>query len=143
MKQLWVEYQLIYNERQLHNNKEINSGDIEEPNIDTLDEVGEYEIKDISSDFDDLLDSLSNRIEYINNYLDELRELKKDNSSSDYTRINVTEEKEKLRIEKEEFEEYKKQEEEKIRDEKKELQLHFNKFQSIVDSFDKKIKEVK
>ena len=143
LKQLWVEYQLIYNERQIQNNEEISYSDIEENSIDTFDEVGEYEIKDISSDFYDLLDSLSNRIEYINNYLDELRELKKDNSSSDYTKINVNDEKEKLRIEKEKFEEYKKQEEEKIRDEKKELQLHFNKFQSIVDSFDKKIKEVK
>lgn len=147
LKQLWLEYQLIYNERQVKNGNEFKYEDALEKEVESLNNVEEYPLDsltdNISSDFDGLLDSLSNRIENINSYLNELRELKEDNNNHDYAKIDIEDEKEKLRLEKEEFEKYKKEEEERIEDEKKELQVHFNKFQAIVDSFDKKIKEVK
>lgn len=143
LKQLWIEYQLLYNEKQAvkekkeQEEKEDNNSDI---NIEKS--FPDYPSQELSPDFDSLLDSLSNRINYINNYLDELRELKEDMNTKGYTKTDINLEREKLKQEKKEFEEYKKQEKEKLASDKEELQVHFNKFQSIVETFDKKIKEV-
>ena len=51
--------------------------------------------------------------------------------------------KNKLRQEKKDFEDYKRKEQEKLTTKKEELQIHFHKFQTLVENFDKKIKEVK
>jgi hypothetical protein len=141
LKQLWIEYQLLYNEKQKKEQTREKKTKEELRQPEPIPE--EITSPEITSDFDSLFNSLSKRIEYINDYLDELRELKEDIENADYTEDALSSEREKLKQEKKEFEEYKKQEQEKISTKKEELQIHFNKFQSLVENFDKKIKEVK
>lgn len=170
LSQLWTEYQLLYNEKQreLEHNEKIREQDeeidneleVEEENVDKeIEEVeAEKDSKDdivkvvsdneLSSDFDELFNSLSQRIESLNDYLDELRELKDDikkNEESDDNDFDddILVERKRLERDKRAFEEYRKQEKEKLSNKKEELQVHFNKFQTLVENFDKKIKEVK
>ncbi len=149
LRQLWLEYQLQYNEKNVSFSKPTletsSKSSIPVKTVSTNLEPLEKEPEplDISPDFDTLFKSLSNRINYINDYLDELRELKEDIEKEDHLPSSLSEERNKLRQEKKDFEDYKRKEQEKLTTKKEELQIHFHKFQTLVENFDKKIKEVK
>lgn len=160
LKQLWIEYQLLYNEKNKKVEPKTPKIEIIEPLIENKEHISKTKINksieksynsvekidthdNISSNFDELFNSLSKRIEYINDYLDELRELKEDTKNAKDEDLDISIERKQLDREKKAFEEYRKQEKEKLTNQKEELQIHFNKFQTLVERFDQKIKEVK
>lgn len=150
LRQLWIEYQLLYNEKQKEYQEKIDDDELKKEVV-IEEKVENSSLNNsksgISSDFDELFESLSKRIDSLNDYLDELRELKEDireRGNKDQIGSNdISIERKRLEQDKREFEEYKKLEKEKLSTKKEELQLHFNKFQTLVENFDKKIKDVK
>ena len=161
LRQMWAEYQLLYNEKKKKKVEELDKDldyiKIEEELSDNKVLIDDYhednkkkqeidsEKVEMVSDFDEIFNSLSKRIDSLNDYLDELRELKEDikKSEKDNSDDDILVERQKLEEDKKAFEEYKRQEKEKLSNKKEELQVHFNKFQTLVENFDKKIKEVK
>ena len=163
MKQLWIEYELIFNEYNkkdlvVSRNEKLETSipiviglDDEEDEESVLTkevETGKFDIGsfDMESNFDELFSSLSKRVSSINEYLDELKELQNDiNSSSTLIateKDGIQKEKEKLEEERRQFEEYRRIEKQRLATRKNELQDRVNKFQVLVEQLDKKFKEV-
>ena len=135
-KQFWTEYRLMNNEQKV--NPSINV--IETPtNIYT-------ETKDNNKEFDELFNKLTIKVEEINKYIDELKEMKKEidrnNESLLLDKQTLEQNKSQLELDKQEFLNYKQEEEKKIRKEKEELKINFNKLQTIIDSLKNKLEEV-
>ena len=131
LKQFWTEYRLIANEKNIIPEKKIEAPKIEVPKIEN--------IKEKIDSFDQLFDALSIRVEEINKYIDELKEMK---NEIDSTSLKLKENEEQLEVEKQEFESYKEKEENKIKEEKENLKINFAKLQTIIDDLDKKLGSV-
>lgn len=116
LKQFWTEYRLINNEK--HGDKVVDGDN-----------------KDFAS-FDDLFEALSVRINEINSYIDELKEMK---ANIVITTNKLAEDKEKLSNERREFNSYREKEESKLKREKENLKINFSKLQTIIDDLDKKL----
>jgi hypothetical protein len=130
MKQFWTEYRLMNNERKtiMESEKIYN------------DPISLYtNTNNTPSEFDELFDKLTNKVNEINSYIDELKKLK---ISVDNKDKELKKNKEDLELERQRFLNYKQEEEEKIRKEKENLKVNFNKLQSIIDSLDEKLDEV-
>ena len=137
LKQFWTEYRLMNNEQKI--NPSINI--IETPtNIYT-------ETKSNKKEFDELFNKLTIKVEEINKYIDELKEMKKEidrnNENLLLDKQTLEQNKSQLELDKQEFLNYKQEEEEKIRKEKEELKKNFNRLQTIIDSINTKLEEVK
>ena len=117
LKQFWTEFRLISNEKNLIN--------------ETKDKI-DYS----TENFDRLFDALSIRVEEINKYIDELKEMK---TSIDITTNKLKEDKEQLKEEKEEFLNFKKEEETKIQEDKENLKINFERLQTIIDDLNNKL----
>ena len=118
LKQFWTEYRLINNEK-----KEIQK---------------EQPVKNIDN-FDDLFEVLSIRVAEINDYISELKEMRLEINE---TSNRLEKEQEKLTAEKEEFLNFKKQEEDKIKEQKANLKINFERLQTIIDDLDKKLESI-
>ncbi len=116
LKQFWTEFRLINNEK--NNLPEISIGKTE------------------TDDFEALFDALSIRINEINKYIEDLREMK---NSINSTKTQLKEDKERLKMEKKEFQSYKQTEENKIKEDKENLKINFERLQTIIDDLDKKL----
>jgi len=116
LKQFWTEYRLIDNEKK-------------------LDVVGANEKIDIEG-FDELFDALSVRVQEINKYIDELKEMR---LSINKTSEQLEKDKEKLINEREKFYDYKTKEESKLRQDRENLKINFSRLQTIIDDLDKKL----
>ena len=125
MKQFWTEYRLMNNEKTKEQRRYNNPTSL-------------YTNKE-SDEFDVLFDKLTNKVTEINEYIDELKELK---ASVDKKEKEVAQNQEKLEIDRQTFLNYKQEEEEKIRKQKENLKNNFNKLQNIIDSLDTKLNEV-
>ena len=133
IKQWWTEYRLINNERKLpkyhlENRKNHLKKKTEK----------EIKVKELNN-FDELFESLSQRVTEINRYIDELKEMR--------TNINISssklkEDKEQLKQDKKDFLSYKREEEEKIKQEKESLKINYDRLQTIIDDLDKKLNEI-
>lgn len=122
LKQFWTEYRLINNEKSE-----------QKPNV----KLKETPIKEKELDnFDKLFDALSKRISEINNYIDELKEMR---INIDKTSKKLAEDKVKLANERYEFNTYKQKEETKLNKEKENLKINFNRLQTIVNDLDQKL----
>lgn len=128
LKQFWTEYRLISNEKINEKNEPIHQ-----------------ELQDSReiSDLDMLFESLSKRVTEINQYIDELKDMR---INMDKASQKLEEDKEKLEQDKEdlanerlEFNDYKQQEETKIANDKENLKINFERLQTIIDDLDKKI----
>lgn len=116
LKQFWTEYRLINNEKKVSvekKEKEIN------PN-----------------DFDELFEALSVRVQEINKYIDELKEMR---ASITMTSNQLEKDKESLVNERQKFYDYKTKEESKLKEEKENLKINFSRLQTIIDDLDKKL----
>ena len=136
LKQFWTEYRLMNNEQKTNPSTNF----IENP-------TKMYtEIQDNKKEFDELFNKLTFRVEEINNYIDELKEMKKEidrtNNNILMDKQQLEENRSKLELDKQEFLNYKQEEEEKIRKEKEELKINFNRLQTIIDSLNNKLEEV-
>ena len=120
LKQFWTEYRLINNEKK--HPKDTNKNENQK-----LDE------------FDKLFDALSVRISEINNYIDELKEMR---ISIDMSSNQLKQDKEQLSAEREKFLDFKKQEENKLKAEKESLKINFERLQTIIDDLDKKLESI-
>ena len=123
LKQFWTEYRLINNEK----------------NITPRTETDSTTIKEKMDSFDELFNILSVKVEEINKYIDELKEMK---NEIDATTTKLEEDKEQFKVEKEEFLSYKEKEESKLKEEKENLKINFNKLQTIINDLDKKLGSV-
>ncbi len=121
LKQFWTEYRLIKNEKDLlkEDTKEI---------IDTS-----------TSNFDDLFNTLSERVLELNKYIDELKEMK---TNIDKTNNKLEQDSIDLKEEKQKFMDYKKEEEKKLAKEKETLKLNYDRLQNIINDLDKKLNEI-
>ena len=126
LKQFWTEYRLMRNEK-LKNN-----------DVDVTREKNNVEFKKLEN-FDDLFNALSLRVNEINNYIDELKEMR---TNIDLSSIKLEEDKEKLKKKKKRFMSYKKEEEKKLKEEKDNLRVNYDRLQNIIDDLDKKLGEV-
>lgn len=157
LKQFWTEYRLITNEKKVpryHMDKEnkkeyskiIELEPIKENNKETDKQKNknnnhhkEENISGKLNSFDKLFEALSQRVNEINSYIDELKEM----------RINIDESHDKLENEKKQFKEekqkfmdFKKEEQEKINKEKENLKVNYERLQNIIDDLDKKLNEI-
>lgn len=126
LKQFWTEYRLINNEKQ-------------QPKFITIDKEPTKKNHKKLNNFDELFEALSLRVDEINKYIDELKEMR--------TNINISnnkleEDREKLQEERKQFMDYKKQEESKINKEKETLKINYDRLQTIIDDLDKKLNEI-
>lgn len=118
LKQFWTEYRLMNNEKKY-----------------TLDKKIELESDNA---FNLLFEKLSVRIQEINKYIDELKEMKEFIAVSSK---ELERDKEKLVNERQVFYDYKMKEENKIKKEKENLKINFSRFQTILDDLDKKLED--
>ena len=127
LKQFWTEYRLINNEK---NEKKtaIKMPQLKKQQVKELD-------KDLDS-FDKLFSALSDRVSEINQYIDELKEMR---INIDKTSKKLEADKEKLANERSEFNTYKQKEETKLKREKENLKINFDRLQTIIDDLDKKL----
>ena len=116
LKQFWTEFRLINNEK----------NNLPETSV----------VKTETDDFEALFDALSIRINEINKYIEDLREMK---NSINNTKTQLKEDKERLKMEKKEFQSYKQTEENKIKEDKENLKINFERLQTIIDDLDKKL----
>lgn len=116
LKQFWTEFRLINNEK----------NNLPETSV----------VKTETDDFEALFDALSIRINEINKYIEDLREMK---NSINNTKTQLKEDKERLKMEKKEFQSYKQTEENKIKEDKENLKINFDRLQTIIDDLDKKL----
>ena len=122
LKQFWTEYRLISNEKINNQRKEAQSH---------ISKVN----KELDN-FDELFEALSKRVEEINQYIDELREIK---ININKTNQQLAQDKEKLANERSQFNSYKQKEENKIAQDKKNLKINFDRLQTIIDDLDRKL----
>ena len=149
LKQFWTEYRLIKNERKLpkyHLERDEKVEETKKEKINLKEKLKEDSIiveeekKDEKlTNFDKLFDALSQRVEEINSYIDELKEIR---ISIDESNNKLKEDKEKLNEEKKEFLSFKAEEEQKIEKEKQTLKNNYNRLQNIIDDLDKKLNEI-
>ena len=130
MKQFWTEYRLMSNEK----NTKIESENIY-PNPASL----YTNVINAPSEFDELFDKLTKKVDEINIYIDELKKMK---DSVNKTNEEIEKNREELELDRQRFLNYKQEEEEKLRKEKEELKINFNKLQTIIDSLDMTLNEV-
>ena len=126
LKQFWTEYRLIENEKKGQKNY-----------TDKKDKEND-EQKSLNN-FDNLFEALSQRVIEINDYIDELKEMKADIDNSNNKLAN---DKEKLKEEKQRFTDYKLEEEKKINKEKETLKKNYDRLQNIINDLDKKLNEI-
>lgn len=126
LKQFWTEYRLINNEKQQPRFKSPGK----EPQT--------KELKKLNN-FDELFEALSLRVNEINKYIDELKEMR---ANIDISNNKLEEDKEKLQEERKRFLDYKREEENKINKEKETLKVNYDRLQTIIDDLDKKLNEI-
>ena len=128
LKQFWTEFRLINNEKAETsvNDKPSKLMDSHEKSIDKVD----------LDNFDKLFEALSLRVSEINQYIDELKEMR---IEIDKNSKKLEIDKAKLDTERFEFDTYKEKEEKKINNEKENLKINFNKLQTIINDLDKKL----
>lgn len=119
LKQFWTEYRLINNEKKVNVEKQT-----EMSKIDT---------------FDELFEALSLRVQEINKYIDELKEMR---LNINMANSQLEKDKERLVDERQKFYDYKTKEENKLREEKENLKINFSKLQTIIDDLDKKLENI-
>ena len=117
LKQFWTEYRLINNEKKLDVNEN-------------------KELSKASDSFDELFEILSVRVQEINKYINELKEMR---ASINKTSEQLEKDKEKLVNEREKFYDFKTKEESKLKEEKENLKINFSRLQTIINDLDKKL----
>ena len=153
LKQFWTEYRLINNEKtnpkfKLEKNNGSNEKEnyalIEEKKHSLIEENNKNKInlqqeqvpaKELDS-LDKLFEALSVRVSEINNYIEELKEMR---ISIDKTTKELQEDKVRLANERLKFDSYKEEEENKINKQKENLKINFDRLQTIIDDLDKKL----
>ena len=132
LKQFWTEYRLIKNEK---NNPQIKEHIDKERKEKKHKEIKTKEL----NNFDDLFKALQQRVTEINNYIDELKEMR---TSIDISNSKLEEDREKLKREKQSFQDFKNKEEERINKEKETLKINYDRLQTIINDLDKKLNEI-
>lgn len=132
LKQFWTEYRLINNEKI---EKKFKSSSQSQQQLQV--KPHEFRTKDKELDsFDQLFEALSERVTEINNYIDELKEMR---ASIDKRSQKLEADKQKLASDRAEFNTYKQKEETKLNKEKENLKINFSRLQTIIDDLDKKL----
>ena len=133
LKQFWTEYRLINNEK-IEKNSKFTSA------TSTKIKIRENSINDKELDsFDQLFEALSERVTEINNYIDELKEMR---ASIDKKTQKLEADKQKLATDRAEFNTYREKEELKLNKEKENLKINFSRLQTIIDDLDKKLDSI-
>ena len=125
LKQFWTEYRLIKNEKKLPKYH------LETEHLNVFD--------DKEKDNEGIHEALSTRVEEINEYIDELKEMR---INIDASNTKLQEDQEKLQKERKSFIDYKNEEEEKLQKEKESLKTNYDRLQTIIDDLDKKLNEL-
>ena len=118
LKQFWTEYRLMNNEKRVVFDRKVE--------VDTDDA------------FDLLFEKLSVRVQEINRYIGELKEMR---DSIAVSSKELEKDKERLINERQMFYDYKTKEENKLKEEKQTLKINFSRLQTIIDDLDKKLED--
>ena len=132
LKQFWTEYRLINNEK---TDKKLKNPSQSQSQIQVKPHQIRIKDKELDS-FDQLFEALSERVTEINNYIDELKEMR---ASIDKTTQKLEADKQKLASDRAEFNTYKQKEESKLNKEKENLKINFSRLQTMIDDLDKKL----
>lgn len=139
LKQFWTEYRLINNEKTSSKPQAskifIPQEEKSEKKQSTKSHHGKTQNRQLDS-FDELFEALSIRVSEINDYIEELKEMR---INIDKTSKKLEADKAKLANERLEFNTYKQKEETKINKEKENLKINFDRLQTIIDDLDKKL----
>ena len=137
LKQFWTEYRLISNEKTNPKLQSLRITPSKEEKIERQQKTKLNKIHDGQLDsFDELFEALSIRVSEINNYIEELKEMR---INIDNTSKKLEADKAKLANDRSEFNTYKQKEETKINKEKENLKINFDRLQTIIDDLDKKL----
>ena len=128
LKQFWTEYRLINNEKT--EKKQLVKTDPQKKLSKEINYIKELD------NFDKLFAALSQRVSEINQYIDELKEMR---TSINKTSKKLEEDKTKLANERAEFNTYKQKEETKLKKEKETLKINFDRLQTIINDLDQKL----
>lgn len=162
LKQFWTEYRLITNEKKLpryHNDKDSKKEQKEKDKIIKLEPIRENSKKNDKhndkeknnshqkeknipeklNSFDKLFEALSQRVNEINSYIDELKEMR---INIDESHDKLEKDKKQFKEEKQKFMDFKQEEEIKINKEKENLKVNYERLQNIIDDLDKKLNEI-
>ena len=120
-KQIWTEYRLIYNEKKLED-----------------DNVMENKNSFVLDNFDELYDRISNKVDGVDKYINDLNTLKKE-IGFDTAKLEDT--KASLELEKINFENYRRSEIARLDNLEKELNQKIEKINNLMVIFDKKMNE--
>ena len=137
IKQMWIEYRLIYNDKNKKNNKKREVKEMEK--VEEVKEELEVAESYVLNNFDDIFDRLSMKVDGVGRYVQELKDLqeKLDSNKADFER-----EREIFRREKIEFEEYKTSETKKLDKKDEELKQQIEKIENLIKAFDLKVSDV-
>ena len=127
LKQVWIEYRLIYNEQ------------VKKKEVEIMPE--DFKITDsyVLDNFDEIFDRLTMKVDGVSKYIQDLKDMQaKVNASNE----SIEEEKEKLHQEKLEFEEYKIIESRKIEEDRADLQKQIKRLEELVNVFDLKMSDL-
>ena len=116
LKQVWTDYRLLYNEKQK--------------------EVDVMENSFVLDNFDELFDKLSNKIDGVDNYINELNYMKQE---MDDHSLKLEYSRETLELEKLSFEKYCKEQNEKLERKEKELNSKLEMLDALMKKLDEKL----
>ena len=139
LKQFWTEYRLINNEKTSPKLQPSNTTIPKKEKLEIKKNHLPHYIKTQNrklDSFDELFEALSIRVSEINDYIEELKEMR---INIDKTSKKLEADKVKLANERSEFNTYKQKEETKINKEKENLKINFDRLQTIIDDLDKKL----
>lgn len=154
LKQIWVEYRLIYNELNKNKVKKLEVLPNKERNIDNyMDQKESYVLKN----FDEIFDKLNKQVDGTSKYVEELKQMKEKVSTSTTILESskkafeqkkgefesyLEKERQKLDNEYKEFEAIKKAQELKIENEKEKLDKNYKKLQELVEKFNQQVNQL-
>jgi len=154
IKQIWIEYRLIYNE---HNKNKKEYQNFQAINERKIDKYMENKESYVLSNFDEIFDKLSQKVDGTSKYVVELKNmqakvannntlLENNKKLLDQERIAfekyLKEEKTKLEKEKEEFEAIKKAQDLKITKEKEKLDKNYKRLQELTEKFNEQVNKL-
>lgn len=154
LKQIWVEYRLMYNEyeKKKEGKKEMFGTEIYDSKKE-LKNLMEKQVATSSNNeifkpvknsyvldnFDEIYDRLAKRVDGANKYIDDLKKMKEDlNQSNDALEI----ERRELEKERKDFNTYRQEEEKRLASEREKIEANSKKLQDLIDGFENKLNDI-
>ncbi len=153
LKQIWVEYRLIYNEyeKKKEGKKEMFNTEIYDSKKELKNLIDKQVVSSnneifkpvknsyVLDNFDEIYDRLAKRVDGANKYIDDLKKMKEDlHHSNDELEV----ERRELEKERKDFNTYRQEEEKKLAMEREKIEANSKKLQDLIDGFENKLNDI-